>query len=70
MPMHGIEKYETLHEEMLNDVNVVIASGACPLSHSYFASMGVQLVFVEPNTNIESIIDYLSKLPEENEKEQ
>ena len=69
VPMHGIEKYEWLHGKMLNDVNVIIASGACQLSHSYFTSMGVQLVFVEPNTSIESIIDYLSKLPRENEKE-
>ena len=69
VPMHGIEKYEWLYEKILNDVNVIIASGACQLSHSYFTSMGVQLVFVEPGTSIEFIIDYLHKLPKEDEKE-
>ncbi|WP_292000540.1 NifB/NifX family molybdenum-iron cluster-binding protein [Caldivirga sp.] len=65
VPMHGVEKYEWLRNNVLNDVNIVIASGACPLSHSYFTSMGVQLVFVEPNTQIDLIIDYLKEIPNE-----
>lgn len=68
IPMHGVEKYEWLHRNMLNDVNVVIASGACPLSHSYFTSMDVQLVFVEPGTQIDSILDYLRKMPNEQQR--
>lgn len=67
IPMHGVEKYAWLHENMLKDVEVIIASGACALSHSYFTSMNVQFVFVEPGTQIDLILSDLSKAPNETE---
>ncbi|WP_202905231.1 hypothetical protein [Vulcanisaeta thermophila] len=60
IPAHGVAKYEWLHENVLNDVNAVIASGACQTSYSYFTTSGVQLSFVEPGTSINEIINYLT----------
>ena len=59
IPMHGVTKYQWLHENLLKDVDAVIASGACEMSYRYFTSSGVQLLFVEPGTLIQTIVDQL-----------
>ncbi|ADN51742.1 NifB/NifX family molybdenum-iron cluster-binding protein [Vulcanisaeta distributa] len=59
IPMHGIVKYQWLHENVLRDVDAVIASGACETSYEYFTSMGIQLFFVEPGTPIDTLIEQL-----------
>ena len=45
VPMHGVTKYQWLHESVLKDVDAVITGGACETSYRYFASSGVQLLF-------------------------
>ncbi|BDR93024.1 NifB/NifX family molybdenum-iron cluster-binding protein [Vulcanisaeta souniana] len=65
IPIHGIAKYQWLHENALRDVDAVIASGACETSYEYFTSMGVQLFFVEPGTPIDTLIEQLRNAAKE-----
>ncbi len=66
IPMHGVAKYQWLHENVLRDVDAVIASGACETSYEYFTSMGVQLFFVEPGTPpIDTLIEQLRNAVDE-----
>ncbi len=66
IPMHGIVKYQWLHENVLRDVDAVVASGACEMSYEYFTSMGVQLFFVEPGTPpIDTLIEQLRNAVDE-----
>lgn len=69
VPMHGIEKYEWLRNNILSDIDAVIASGACQLSYSYFTSLGVELLFVEPGASIDEIVKQLSEPPKQNREE-
>jgi predicted Fe-Mo cluster-binding NifX family protein len=62
--MHGIAKYRWLRENVLPDVDVVLAGGACQTSYMYFTSEGVKLLFTEP---VE--VDMLTRYIEENPKE-
>jgi predicted Fe-Mo cluster-binding NifX family protein len=38
--MHGIAKYKWLRENVLPDVDVIVAGGACQTSYMYFTSEG------------------------------
>ncbi len=57
--LHGVEKYSKLRELILNDVNLIVASGGCPTSVFYFSSEGVVVAFTEPGTPVEAIIEAL-----------
>ncbi|HWQ16948.1 MAG TPA: NifB/NifX family molybdenum-iron cluster-binding protein [Sulfolobales archaeon] len=60
--LHGIEKYRTLREEVLRDVGLIIAGGACRTSIDYFTSEGVKFIFVDPGEPIGDVIDFVSRL--------
>ncbi len=62
--MHGIAKYRWLRENVLPDVNVILAGGACQTSYMYFTSEGVKLLFTEPVA-----VDLLTQYIEENPRE-
>ncbi|GGP21500.1 hypothetical protein GCM10007981_13570 [Thermocladium modestius] len=69
IPMHGLPKYEWLRNNVLSDVNAVIASGACQTSYNYFTSEGVQILFVEPNTSIDYLLTQITLAADEEEEE-
>ncbi len=60
--LHGVEKYRTLREEVLKDVGLIIAGGACRTSIEYFISEGVKFIFVDPGEPIGDVMDFVSKL--------
>lgn len=60
--LHGIEKYRTLREEVLRDVGLIIAGGACRTSIDYFTSEGVKFIFVDPGEPIGDVMDFVSRL--------
>lgn len=60
---HG-DKYKWLRENVLPDVDVVIAGGACQRSHNYFTSEGVKMIYVEP-VDVETLVRYIEENPEE-----
>jgi len=68
IPMHGVAKYQWLRENVLKDVDVVIAGGACQTSYNYFTSSGVQILFTDPGTQVSDIIEYLKRAPSEDEE--
>lgn len=57
--LHGIAKYSKLRELVLGDVNLLVASGGCPTSISYFMSEGVMVAFVEPGVPVEEVVEAL-----------
>ena len=57
--LHGRAKYEWLRREVLSDVDVVVAGGACMTSIVYFTSSGVRLVFTMPGTRGEEVLGAL-----------
>ena len=65
IPMHGIAKYRWLRENVLGDVDAIIAGGACQMSYSYFTSVGVQMFFVNPGTSIMDILSAIEASAEE-----
>lgn len=60
--LHGVEKYRTLREEVLRDVGLIIAGGACRTSVEYFTSEGVKMVFVDPGEPIRDVVDFISQV--------
>jgi predicted Fe-Mo cluster-binding NifX family protein len=56
--MHGIAKYKWLRENVLPDVDVILAGGACQTSYMYFTSEGVKLLFTEP-VEVEMLTRYI-----------
>ena len=62
MHMHGIEKYSTLKKMVLDDVDVVVASGGCATSIAYFSSEGVKLVFAPAGEQADKVLEDLSKV--------
>ncbi len=62
--MHGIAKYRWLRENVLPDVDVILAGGACQTSYMYFTSEGVKLLFTESVA-----VDLLTQYIEENPRE-
>jgi|GEM_PF-312018 len=60
--LHGIEKYRTLREEVLSDVDLIIAGGACRTSIEYFTSEGVKFIFADPGEPIREIVEFVSSL--------
>jgi len=60
--LHGVEKYRTLREEVLSDVDLVIAGGACRTSIEYFTSEGVKFIFADPGEPIKEIVEFISTL--------
>ncbi|MFN3804662.1 MAG: NifB/NifX family molybdenum-iron cluster-binding protein [Pyrobaculum sp.] len=63
----GLPKYKWLRENLLPDVEVVIAGGACQTSHMYFTSEGVKMLYVEP-VELDMLIQYISENPKEFEE--
>jgi hypothetical protein len=62
--MHGVAKYRWLRENVIPDVDVILAGGACQTSYMYFTSEGVKLLFTEPVA-----VDLLTQYIEENPRE-
>ncbi len=62
VPLHGIPKYMWLKENVLSDVDVIVAGGACQTSYSYFMSEGVVVIFEEPNGDIEGVFNLLREV--------
>jgi predicted Fe-Mo cluster-binding NifX family protein len=58
--MHGPQKYAYLRSEVLPDVDVVVAGGACTMSVMYFLEEGVKIVFAEPGTPGEEVLKALA----------
>ncbi|MEM1611296.1 MAG: NifB/NifX family molybdenum-iron cluster-binding protein [Sulfolobales archaeon] len=58
--LHGVEKYRTLREEVLRDVDLIIAGGACRTSIEYFTSEGVKFIFADPGEPIKEIVEFIS----------
>jgi predicted Fe-Mo cluster-binding NifX family protein len=65
--MHGIAKYKWLRENVLPDVDVILAGGACQTSYMYFTSEGVKLLFTEP-VEVEMLTRYIEENPREFER--
>jgi predicted Fe-Mo cluster-binding NifX family protein len=65
--MHGIAKYKRLRENVLPDVDVILAGGACQTSYMYFTSEGVKLLFTEP-VEVEMLTRYIEENPREFER--
>ncbi|MFN7106323.1 MAG: dinitrogenase iron-molybdenum cofactor biosynthesis protein, partial [Pyrobaculum sp.] len=63
----GHAKYRWLRENVLPDVEVVIAGGACQTSHMYFTAEGVKMLYVEP-VELDLLIQYISENPKEFEE--
>ena len=61
MGLHGPPKYYFLREQVLPDVEVLVAGGACPTSVTVFVNEGVKIVFTEPGTPIEEVLEALKK---------
>lgn len=70
IPMHGLSKYEWLRKNVLNDIDAIIASGACQTSFNYFTSEGVQVLFVEPGTSVEDLLSQIVFADDEAESEE
>jgi predicted Fe-Mo cluster-binding NifX family protein len=62
--MHGVAKYRWLRENVLPDVDVVLAGGACQTSYMYFTSNGVKMLFTEP-VEVDVLTRYVEENPEE-----
>jgi predicted Fe-Mo cluster-binding NifX family protein len=58
VPLHGPPKYMWLRENVLHDVDVVIAADACQTSYRVFVSQGVKLIFTDP-APVEAIVTYI-----------
>ncbi len=58
--LHGVEKYRKLKETLLNDVDLIVAGGACMTSIKYFTSEGVKLIFADPGEPIRDIAGFLT----------
>ncbi|NPA22761.1 MAG: hypothetical protein GXO23_00485 [Crenarchaeota archaeon] len=64
------EEYcKLLHEKILNDVNVIIGTVCTRLTYYYFLSNNVQVLFVERDTPVTLVEEYLRKVAEEISKE-
>ncbi|MCE4612123.1 MAG: NifB/NifX family molybdenum-iron cluster-binding protein [Desulfurococcales archaeon] len=63
--MHGPQKYMFLRREVLPDVDVVVAGGACPTSVTVFVNDGVKIILAEPGTPVEEVLKVLSSNPED-----
>lgn len=60
--LHGVEKYRTLRSEVLHDVDIVVAGGACRTSVEYFASEGVKMLFADPGEPVAELVSFISTL--------
>jgi predicted Fe-Mo cluster-binding NifX family protein len=65
--MHGIAKYKWLRENVLPDIDVILAGGACQTSYTYFTSEGVKLLFTDP-IEVEMLTRYIEENPREFER--
>ncbi len=64
------EEYcKLLHEKVLNDINVIIGTVCTRLTYYYFLSNNVQVLFVERDTPISMIEEYLRRVAEEISRE-
>ena len=63
--LHGIAKYRLLREHVLGDVDVVICSGGCPTSITYFVSEGVRMVFTDPGYSVEDAVRLVTSVDPE-----
>ncbi|BAF34707.1 hypothetical protein APE_0067a [Aeropyrum pernix K1] len=54
--LHGPSKYKYLKDNVLSDVNLIIAGGACMTSIAYFLSEGVSLSFADPGTPADEVL--------------
>ncbi len=64
------EEYcKLLHEKVLNDINVIIGTVCTRLTYYYFLSNNVQVLFVERDTPISMVEEYLRRVAEEISKE-
>ena len=59
--MHGISKYEWLRNNVLRDVDAIVAGGACMTSIVYFTSEGVKLLFARPGTSIGEVVEAIAR---------
>ncbi len=62
--LHGPPKYRFLRENVLSDVDVVVAGGACPTSVAVFTGYGVKIIFTEPGTPVEEAVAIVSRQKE------
>ncbi len=60
--LHGVEKYSRLKEMVLNDIDVIVASGGCPTSLMYFTSEGVRILLAPPGTSIKEVLDVIKNV--------
>lgn len=60
--MHGVEKYRTLRSEVLHDIDLVVAGGACRTSVEHFTSEGVKMVFADPGEPVAELVGFISTL--------
>jgi predicted Fe-Mo cluster-binding NifX family protein len=58
IPLHGPPKYMWLRENLLHDIDIVIAADACQTSYRVFTSQGVRIIFTDP-VSVEAIISYI-----------
>ena len=58
LPLHGPPKYMWLRENVLKDVDVVIAVDACQTSYRVFTSQGVRIIFTDP-VPVEALVNYI-----------
>ncbi len=58
IPLHGPPKYMWLRENVLHDVNVVIAADACQTSYRVFTAQGVKVIFTDP-VPVEAVVRYI-----------
>lgn len=62
IPLHGIPKYKWLKDNVLHDIDVVVAGGACQTSYNYFMEEGVVVLFEEPGGSVESVFNLLREV--------
>lgn len=58
IPLHGPPKYNWLRENVLSDVDVIVAADACQTSYRIFTSQGVRLIFTDP-VPVDAIVKYI-----------
>lgn len=58
VPLHGPPKYMWLRENVLKDVDIIIAVDACQTSYRVFTSQGVRIIFTDP-VPVEAVIRYI-----------
>lgn len=65
-----IEYCRQLLEKVLNDINVIIGSSATHAGYRFFMLSGVQVLFVDPNTPINAIVEYIRRALKESSSQE